>query len=59
MKDWKHCSKNEIEEMTFVEAIEIIQKQIALGHAKGEYKPRDHMTKALEIVLTKALENNS
>ena len=56
MKDWKHCTAKEIEEMTFEEAREIVEKQIALGHEKGEYKPRSHMTKALEIVLAKALE---
>ena len=31
MKDWKHCTAKEIEEMTFEEAREIVEKQIALG----------------------------
>ena len=55
MKDWKYCSDKEIEKMTFDEAREIIEKHIALGHRKGEFRPREHMTRALEIVLNAAL----
>lgn len=56
MKDWKYCSDKEIENMTFEEAKEIIERQIALGHSNGEFRPRKHMTKALEIVLSKAIK---
>ena len=55
MKDWKHCSDKEIENMTFEEAREIIEKMIVLGHSKGDFRPREHLTKALEIVLNKAM----
>lgn len=56
MKDWKHCSDKEIENMTFEEAKEIIENMIALGHRKGDFRPREHFTKALEIVLDKAIK---
>lgn len=56
MKDWLHCTDEEVENMTFEEAKEIIEKQIALGHSKGEFRPRKHMTKALEIILNNAKE---
>ena len=37
---------------------EIIEKQIALGHSKGEFRPRKHFTKALEIMLNKAIKSD-
>lgn len=55
MKDWLHSSDEEVKNMTFEEAKEIIEKQIALGHSKGEFRPRKHFTKALEIMLNKAI----
>jgi hypothetical protein len=51
MRDWLHASKKEINNMTVDEAIEIIQKHIDLGHTKGDFRPREHMTKAMEIIL--------
>lgn len=56
MQDWKNCSDKEIENMTFEEVKEIIERQIALGHSSGDFRPRKHMTKALEIVLNKAIK---
>lgn len=55
MKDWLHSTNEEVENMTFEEAKEIVERQIALGHNKGEYRPRKHMTKALEIILNAAI----
>lgn len=57
MKEWRMATKEEINNMTFQEAEEIIQRMINLGHNKGEYRPREHFTKALEIILNKAKEN--
>lgn len=54
MKDWTHASDEEINNMTFEEAKEIVQRQISLGHKTGDFRPRSHMTKALEIILAKA-----
>lgn len=54
MRDWLHSTPEEINTMSFDEAVEIIERQIELGHSKGDYKPRPHMTKALEIVLQTA-----
>lgn len=56
MKDWLCCFDSDIENMTFKEAQEIVERQINLGHSKGDFRPRKHMTKALEIILNKALE---
>lgn len=58
MKDWLHSSDEEVKSMTFEEAKEIIEKQIALGHSKGEFRPRKHLTKALEIMLNKAIKSD-
>lgn len=55
MKDWKHCSDKEIDDMTFNEAKEIIERQISLGYKDGDFRPRKHMTKALELILEKAI----
>lgn len=54
MKDWLHASDEEINNMTFEEAKEIVKRQISLGHKTGDFRPRAHMTKALEIILDKA-----
>ena len=59
MKEWRMATKEEIDNMTFQEAEKIIQRMINLGHNKGEYRPREHFTKALEIVLNKAKENTT
>ena len=52
--DWRDATEQEIAEMTFDEAKAILQKQINLGHKKGDFKPRAHMTRAMEIVLEMA-----
>lgn len=57
MKNWLHASDEEVANMTFNEARELIEKHIKLGHEDGEYRPRKHMTKALEIILEEALKN--
>lgn len=54
MKDWLHASDEEINNMTFEEAKEIVQRQISLGHKTGDFRPRAHMTRALEIILDRA-----
>lgn len=51
-----HASPEEINKMTYEEAKEIISGQIELGHRKGDFRPREHLTKALEIILSKAEE---
>ncbi len=51
-----YSSDEKIENMSIEQAIEIIQKHVDLGHKSGEFKPRKHMTKALEIAL-EALED--
>ena len=56
MKEWMHASLEEINKMTYEEAKEIISGQIELGHRKGDFRPREHLTKALEIILSKAEE---
>jgi hypothetical protein len=53
--DWKNASKQEINKMTYEQAREIVQRQIALGYTSDQaWKPRMHLTKALEIVLKQA-----
>lgn len=54
MKEWLHARKKEIENMTFDQAKEIVEKQIQLGKEGGQWCPREHLTKALEIILKKA-----
>lgn len=44
-----NSSDEEIENMTYVQALELIEKQISLGKSPGEYKPRKHLTKAFEL----------
>lgn len=44
-----HSTHKEIENMTIKQAMEIIKGQIDLGHTKGDCRPREHMTKALEM----------
>lgn len=55
MKDWLYASKKDIDNMTFDEARGIIEKHIRLGHESGEYRPREHITKALEMILERAI----
>ena len=55
IKDWKHASKKEIENMTFEEAIEIIDRQ--LDKADEMYGPRPHFVKALTILKSEAIKN--
>ena len=52
--NWKN-SDEEINNMTYEQAIELIQKQINLGKSNGDFKPRKHMVKAYELAV-KALE---
>ena len=54
MRDWLHSTIEEINAMSFDEAVEIVERQIELGHSEGDYKPRPHMTKALDIILQTA-----
>ena len=54
MKNWLHAPYDEIDNMTFEEAKELIKKQIKIGNEDGEFKPRKHMTKALEMLLERA-----
>lgn len=54
--NWR-SSKQEIEDMTIEQAIEILQGQINLGKTKGDFRPREHLTKALEIAV-KCMKNN-
>ena len=50
--DWKYATKEQIDSMNFEAAREIVQRQIQLGHTvDGTWKPRAHLTKALEVVL--------
>lgn len=57
MRDWMYATKDEIEHMTFDEAAALVQKHIDLGHTNGDFRPREHFTKALEIVLAAAKKN--
>ena len=57
MKNWLQSSDEEVANMTFNEAREIVENHIALGHSISEFRPRKHMTKALEIMLEEALKN--
>jgi len=52
--NWK-STDIEIENMTYKQAIELIQKQINLGMSNGDFKPRKHMVKAYELAAS-ALE---
>lgn len=47
----RKSSKEEIASMTIKQAIEILENQIKLGHTKGDFRPREHMTKALEVAV--------
>ena len=55
MKDWFHAKKKEIENMTFDQAKEIVEKQIQLGKEGGQWCPREHTTHAYEMILKKAI----
>lgn len=55
MKDWLHARKKEIENMTFDQAKEIVEKQIQLGKEGGKWCPREHTTHAYEMVLKRAV----
>ena len=58
MKEWRLASSEEINNMTFDEAKEIIKRMIDLGHKTGDFRPREHFTRAMEIILEKAEANN-
>ena len=55
MKDWLHAKKKEIENMTFDQAKEIVEKQIQLGKEGGQWCPREHTTHAYEMILKRAV----
>ena len=38
MKDWLRASDEKINNMTFEEAKEIVQRQISLGHKIGDFR---------------------
>ena len=48
--NWK-SSYEDIENMTVLQAIEVLELQITLGKTKGDFRPREHLTKALEIAV--------
>ena len=58
MKDWKHATQEEVDAMTFEEAVEIVQKQIDMGEKKvgegGKWCARAHTTHAYQIILDAA-----
>lgn len=47
--------KKEIENMTFDQAKEIVEKQIQLGKEGGQWCPREHTTHAYEMILKRAV----
>lgn len=55
MKDWMHAKKKEIENMTFDQAKEIVEKQIRLGKEGEMWCPREHTTHAYEMILKRAV----
>lgn len=57
--DWRNATDQEVSAMSFEEATLIIQKQIDLGHSKGDLRPRAHITRAMEIVLVQAKKNTN
>ena len=63
MKDWKHATQQEIDNMTFEEAVEIVQKQIDMGEKRvgdgGKWCARAHTTHAYQMILDRALFANS
>ena len=56
-KRWKDATKKEIDNMQFEDAVEILQRHINLGKRKGDFRPREHLTKAMEIILNKAINS--
>jgi len=48
--NWK-SSDEEISNMTYEQAIELIQKQINLGKSNGDFRPRKHLVKACELAV--------
>ena len=62
MKDWKHATQQEVDAMTFDEAVEILQKQIDMGEKKvgddGMWCARAHTIHAYQMILDRALLAN-
>lgn len=60
MKEWRNASKEDIENMSIYEAIEILERHItngeyAMKHPKeSAYAPREHMTHAMKLVVDAA-----
>ena len=55
MKDWFNAKKKEIENMTFDQAKEIVEKQIQLGKEGGQWCHREHTTHAYKMILKRAI----
>lgn len=54
MKNWTACKQQEIDEMLFDDAVEIVEKYITSEDTLDGHKPRSYMIKALEIMLQAA-----
>lgn len=58
MKDWKHATQQEIDSMTFDEAVEIVQGQIDMGEKRvgegGKWCAKAHTTHAYQMILDDA-----
>lgn len=58
MKEWKHATQQEIDNMTFEEAVEIVQKQIDMGEKRvgegGKWCAKAHTTHAYQMILDDA-----
>lgn len=57
MKDWRHAKQSEIDNMTFDEALKIIDRHIAMTNET--WGPRPHFSKALQILREKAIEGRN
>lgn len=62
MKEWKHATQQEVDAMTFDEAVEILQKQIDMGEKKvkdgEEWCAETYTAQACLLVLHRALHAN-
>lgn len=62
MKEWKHATQQEIDNMTFDEAVEIVQRQIDMGEKKvkdgEEWCAETYTAQACLLVLHRALHAN-
>jgi len=62
VKDWKHATKQEVDNMTYNEAVEIVQEQIDMKEKKDkdseEWCAGTYTAQAYQIVLHRALHAN-